>query len=267
MLIQNPMIARLRTVCEEEANLLAAMLYGSFVYGEADEYSDIDVILYFDDQAQGSIDQAAWVGRIAPVEMYYHNEFGNGVAIFDNLVRAEFHFDPFSTIHKLEDYRSVNWFPSPEAAILVDKTGRLFQHLSVLCGSPLVRETAEQALYVCQSFLNWHLFGWNVFQRGEKARSLEILHLVQDYLLKMVRIHENTTVHWLTPTRLVEKEISAPAYDRLRACTAPLEVDELRVAYWNAWSWGKEMMVSLAEQYNFELPEKLIGKMEQRTLL
>jgi hypothetical protein len=52
------------------------------------EFSDIEFILYFYDEVFGDVDQEEWVARIAPVELYYVNEFGNGTAIFKNLIRA-----------------------------------------------------------------------------------------------------------------------------------------------------------------------------------
>jgi hypothetical protein len=37
----------------------------------------------------GDVDQEEWVARIAPVELYFVNEFGNGTAIFfENLSAA-----------------------------------------------------------------------------------------------------------------------------------------------------------------------------------
>jgi lincosamide nucleotidyltransferase len=44
------------------------------------------------------LEEEAWVRRIAPLELYYINEFGNGNAIFENLVRGEFHFEHYSNV-------------------------------------------------------------------------------------------------------------------------------------------------------------------------
>ncbi len=159
MIPQQSMIHRLRQVCLADERLLAAMLYGSFACEEGDAFSDIDAILYFADADLPAIEQSAWVSQIAPVWLYYHNEFGSGVAIFANLVRAEFHFEPASDIPKLAQWRGVMAFPTLEGALLVDKTGALSPHLRLLVGPPPDRRQPGEAQFLCQSFLNWFLFG------------------------------------------------------------------------------------------------------------
>ncbi len=263
MLPQQAMIARLRQICQDDSHLLAAMLYGSFTRGEADQFSDIDVMLFFQDDALAGLDQTAWINQIAPVELYYHNEFGNGVAIFDNLVRAELHFDPASDMPKLEQWRGTVWFPSPADTVLVDKTGRLARHLEPLLGPAPTHNSAEDARFINQSFLNWFLFGVNVCARGEDARALEILRIVQDYLLRMARMLEGRTEHWITPTRAAERELSPAAYERFRACAAALDRPAIERAYGAAWRWGSEMMAALAARYGVELATGLMTKIER----
>jgi hypothetical protein len=52
--------------------------------GEGDRFSDIEFYLFFADEVpDGLQEQEAWVGQIAPLELYYVNEFGNGTAIFE----------------------------------------------------------------------------------------------------------------------------------------------------------------------------------------
>ena len=170
MLPQDPMIERLRQICQSDERLVAAMLYGSFTRGEADEFSDIDVMLFFDDKVAPDIDQQAWVSPIAPIELYHINEFGAGVAIFDNLVRAEFHFDRAADMRKLETFHGLVWFPSLASTLLLDRTGQLAQHLQRLIGPPPAHDTPAEALSLCQGFLNWTLLGANVLLRGEEAR-------------------------------------------------------------------------------------------------
>ncbi|MGD8807290.1 MAG: nucleotidyltransferase domain-containing protein, partial [Chloroflexota bacterium] len=99
------LISRLKRICRQDQRLLAAMHYGSYTRGEADRYSDLDIMLFFDDRSLAEIDQPAWLSQIAPVELLYVNEFGNSVAIFENLVRGEFHFDPAAKMADLAQYR------------------------------------------------------------------------------------------------------------------------------------------------------------------
>ena len=98
MLEQEAMIERVREICHRDERLAAAMMYGSFARSEGDEFSDIEFILFFYDDAREDVDQEEWVSRVAPVELYFINEFGNGTAIFENLVRDEFAFDSASDL-------------------------------------------------------------------------------------------------------------------------------------------------------------------------
>jgi lincosamide nucleotidyltransferase B/F len=264
MIPQEMMIERLRQICIQDERLTAAMLYGSFTIKEADEFSDIDTVLFFTDESLPGIDQKAWVSQIAPVELYYHNEFGNGVAIFENLVRAEFHFDGVSDMQKIEVWQGNVWFPSLEDTILVDKNGQLARHLAALIDRPPTHQTAQDVQFLCDSLLNWCLFGTNVLARGELARALEILNVVHDYILRMARLKEGANERWISPAKALEQEISMTAYRRYQACTASLERDALWNAYLSAWGWGMELLQSLAIRHAVALPAELVDKLGRR---
>jgi lincosamide nucleotidyltransferase len=254
MLPQERLIERLRALCREDERLEGAMLYGSFARQEADQFSDIDAMLYFEEGALEEIDQRAWLEGVAPVELFYVNEFGVSVAIFDGLIRGEFHFDPAGAMEQLAGYRGRISFPSLEAALLVDKTGRLSQALRPLIGPPPSHESADEIRALFDSFHNWFLFGGNLFRRGEYARSLEVMGLVQDNLLRMARLQEGRGERWITPTKNLEGELSPAAYRRFQACTAPLEPEAMEKAYRAAWDWGNELMADLARRYRLARP-------------
>ena len=270
MLPQDKLIVRLLQVCQEDERLLAAMHYGSLARGQADVYSDLDIMLFFADEVAAEIDQRAWLNQIAPVELFYVNEFGSSVAIFDNLVRGEFHFDPAGEMAKLAEYRDRVRYPALETTVLKDKSGRLAEYLTSLIGPPLNHETAREALYLGHSFLNWFLFGFNVLSRGEYARALEILSLIHDNLLRMARIEEGRTEHWISPTKALEEDVSPAAYRRFQACTAALEPAALQSAYRACWDWGNEMLTGLGRRYGVALPAGLtarIGELQDRDVV
>jgi hypothetical protein len=77
--------------------------------------------------------------------------------------------------------------------------------------------------------------------RGELARSLDLLGIVQDQLLRMVRVSEYSTEHWFNPSKLLEKDIFEASYARYVTCTAELDEGALWSAYLSAWSWGKDL--------------------------
>lgn len=261
---QERMIERVREACRADERLEAAMLYGAWARGEGDAYSDIDVVLFFRDDALEGLDRAEWLGQIAPVELVFTNEFGHTAAIFATLVRGEFHFDRASEVAAVETWAETDTFPSLECTLILDRTGRLTRHLGALVRPAPERDTPERVRFLCDSFLNWILFGDTVLRRGEVARSLEILGTVHRYLLWMVRLAEERTAHWPTPSKSFEADISPAANARYAACTAPAEPAALARAYRAAWVWGRELMPVLAERHGLALPEGLVGKLDAR---
>jgi lincosamide nucleotidyltransferase B/F len=266
MLQQEAMIERTRRVCREDERLAAAMMYGSFAQGEGDGFSDIEFILFFRDEELEGLDQKEWVSRISPVGLYFVNEYGNGTAIFQNLVRGEFHFDRASDIERVvgESMRDADWLPSLEDTLILDRTGELGPRLREIVGPPPERDTPEQIRFVCYCFVNWFVFGSNLFARGELARSLDLLGIVRDRLLQMVRVLEKSTLHWFNSAKFLESEISQTSYARYAACTARLDRDELRQAYLSAWAWGRELMASLAERHGVAPPPALLVRLDRR---
>jgi lincosamide nucleotidyltransferase len=266
MLQQEAMIERTHRVCREDERLVAAMMYGSFAQGEGDEFSDIEFILFFEDAALESLDQEEWVSRISPVGLYFVNEYGNGTAIFDNLIRGEFHFDGFSEIATLvaEPMRDADWLPFLEDTLVLDRTGDLTRRLQMIVGPPPERDTPGQARFLCECFVNWFLFGSNLYARGELARSLDLLGVVRHRLLQMARVLDGSTTHWINPSKFLESEISAASYARYAACTARPDGGELRDAYLSAWEWGRELMSSLADRHGELFTRGLLERLDVR---
>ena len=264
-MLQRDMIERVRHLCHLDERLAAAMMYGSFAQFEGDEFSDIEFILYFYDEVLADVDGEEWVARIAPVELYFVNEYGNGTAIFENLIRGEFHFEGASDIRTVDDsWKETDWFSSLEATLVLDRTGELSRRLQTIVGPPLDRHTQEQIRSLCNRFVNWFLFGSNLLMRGEMARALDLLGVVQNQLLRMVRVSERSTEHWPNPAKLLEKDISEASYARYVACTANLDPVALWSAYLSAWAWGGELMSSLANEHDVALPTTLLDRLDRR---
>jgi lincosamide nucleotidyltransferase len=251
------MIERVRALCREDGRVNAAMMYGSFTHGEGDAFSDIEFLLFFDDDAFASIDRRAWLEQIAPVELLFVNEFGITAVIFENLIRGEFHFHSVSEMTVADAWPGVVAFPTLEATLLVDKSGALAPYLQPLIGLPPDRSAPEKVQFAADSFIHWCWFGFNVLWRGEHARALEILGIVHRHTLGMARILEGQTDHWLTPSRSLEHDLSPETYERFRQCTAALDANSLRRAYQNVWKWGGEMMDDLRARHGITVPVQL----------
>lgn len=266
MLVQEEMIARVRQLCCEDEDVVAAMMYGSFTKGEGDSHSDIEFSIYVDDSAHDSFAPVSWVAKIAPVELYFVNEFGTGTAIFDNLVRGEFHFERATDMAKLRELRHLGGFGEAEAMLIHDRSGELLMHLRCMSGPDPDRSTEENIARLWHNYLNWMLFGASVLARGERARALEILWYVHRYLLWFARLHEGATSHWLTPSKDAERDLSRSAYDRYVTCTATLRGRELERAYQAAWAWGQELARALSHESDVDLLEALVGRLDARFL-
>jgi lincosamide nucleotidyltransferase len=258
VLIQEEMIARVRQLCQQDGRVVAALMYGSFTKGEGDAYSDIEFYIFLDDATYDAVDPAAWAAQVAPVALYFTNEFGTGTAIFENLVRGEFHFERASEMGAIRSWKQGGSLPNPDSMLLMDGTGELTEHLRYLSGPGPDRAAPEHVTWLWHSFLNWMLFGSNVLTRGERARALEILSILQRYLLWLARVQEGTTQHWLTPSKNAEHDLSPDAYQRFTACTADLRGDNLERAYAAAWDWGKELIYALARKHALNLPVALM---------
>jgi lincosamide nucleotidyltransferase len=264
MLLQLQMIEQTRSLCQQDTRIAAALQYGSFTAGEGDEFSDIEFAFFFADDALPTIDPATWVAQIAPVALFFRDDVGHHTAIFGNLIRGEFHFEAASAIPTIAQWRGNAWFPSYESAVLIDRTGTVATALKDLIGPPPARDTPTIAFERIVNFANWMLFGRNVFARGEIARALDILSIAHRNLLWLARLAEQTTDHWPTPSKHLEQDLSAQAYQRYQACTAALERERLGQAYTATWQWGSELSAILATRHALALPTQLFDQISQQ---
>jgi lincosamide nucleotidyltransferase B/F len=262
MLQQEVMIQKVRELCEDDERVVAALMYGSFALGQGDRFSDVEFYVFFEDEASEGLEEEAWVSQISPLDLYYVNEFGNGTAIFENLIRGEFHFEAASKVGLVEAWETA-WFPSLGSAVLVDKSGDLSRRVERLVRRPPDLDIPERALFLCRSLMNWTLMGTNLLRRGEYARAEAFLTLVHGHLLRAVRLVEGRTANWLSPSRRLEEDVSATSYQRFRACTAALDAGQLALAYASTWEWGRELMGELAARHALALPEALLDKLDQ----
>jgi len=260
MLAQHAMIDRLREICHDDRRVVAALLYGSFATGEGDAYSDIEAVVFFDPAALPTLDRAGWVAAVAPLLAFFPDEFGHYTAIFDNLVRGEFHFEPSSRIPVVSTWVGYGWYPTVEAALLVDRTGALTRAMRSLVGAPPARDAAALAPRLVENLANLILFGAQVLRRGEVARASELLVFAARHLQHLARLVEGATAHWPTPSRALEHDLSPEAYRRYLTCTARADAPALRRAYRAAWEWGVELAEILAARHALALPTALMTR-------
>ena len=165
-----------------------------------------------------------------------------------------------SDIPVISTWQGYGWFPSLEAAVLLDRSGELSRYASALVGDPPIREGAPLVEGLVLNLISLMLFGANLLNRGEYARAWALLSKAHENLLKLVRLHEGATDHWPTPSRALEKDISEDSYNRYLACTSSAEPRALCAAYHQTWTWSLELFKSVTEPLNIELPRTVIAQ-------
>lgn len=264
-LIQTEMIGRVRQLCRSDQRIMSALLYGSFAKAEGDEFSDIEFYIFIAESEYEAFDQVEWLSRISPVSLYFITDQGNGVAIFENLIRGEFHFQRPSQMPGLRAHRRIASFPDADSMRIVDRNGEMQKYLDYLSGPGPDRRSKESVVTLYHNFLNSMLAGFDVLARGERARALDTLGMVHRYLLWLVRVHEGKMLNSESRAfKDLEKDLSESAYARYVKCTGSLHRKSLEHAYRATWSWGKELIHSIARKYEIALDEGLIQSLNVR---
>lgn len=262
-MLQEKMIERFREACHEDARITAVLMFGSFAIGEGDAFSDIEFAVFIQDGSFENFEQQSWLNAVSPIAAYFPDDFGHYTALFQNGVRGEFHFLRRSDIPIVSTWQGYGWFPSLDAAVLLDRSGELSQYARVLVGGPPIREGALLVEGLALNLISLMLLGGNLLNRGEYARAWSVLNKGHENLLKLVRLQEGTTDHWPTPSRALEKDLSTVAYSRYVACTAGAESRELWAAYRKSWNWCLELFKSVAEPLNIRLPTIVIEQVQR----
>lgn len=263
MLEQEKLIQGVKNKGVADNRIEALLMYGSFTQGDGDRYSDIEFYVFVRDDTLTELDTKSWISEIHPIYAHFFNEFGTQVVIFTNMIRGEFHFHTVSEMPMVEGFREAMHLPDTDTMCLYDKNGLLCTHLQSLKGATILR-TDEKAQFAVDNMINNLLFGWNVLQRGEIARSLEILWYVQRYYLQLVRTVQNSMAHWLNATKWLEREILKTYYDTYKGLTAPLCEQDIQDAYIAALNGLKSILPQLHEQnIILDNPAALLSALEK----
>lgn len=262
-MLQLEMIECFKKACQRKTQIVAALMFGLFAIGEGDTFSDIEFAVFIEDGLLERFDQRTWLNAFSPVAAYFADDFGHYTALFENGIRGEFHFMHRSDIPIIATWQGYGWFPSLDAAVLLDRSGELSQYASLLVGGPPIRQGASLVEGLSLNLISLMLFGANLLQRGEYARAWALLSKVHENLLKLVRILEGATDHWPTPSRALEKDISTSAYKRYMTCTAGINPDQLCSAYYESWKWSLELFINVAEPLNIKLPGTTIAQVQR----
>lgn len=239
MIRQLDLIRRVRALCHDDPRVAGALQYGSFVRGEGDAFSDVEFYVFCEDRDLAELDPPTWIARLEPSLATFVNEYGTWVAVFGDLVRGEFHFEPTGALEAV-----AGWPLDPqdvEPMLVCDRGGRVRAALERAARRGRFRPPAGHAAELVDRTANWLLLGTHVLRRGEEARALDALARAHVFLLWLARLAEGAFDHWPTPSRALDRDLPAEVRARLARCTAPLEREALARAYTEAWAWAREL--------------------------
>jgi len=254
---QLQMIDKTRSIAQKDINVSAVLMYGSFTKDEGDQYSDIEFYIFLN--AKEKFSGENWVSQIHPLAVYFKNEFGSEVAIFENMVRGEFHFLTTREMNVIKSWEGLVTFSDFEKMILVDKDGLLINTLNQLQTKEPVRTKHENVLWLSQSLLNLLVTTGNLIKRQEYAHAYQSLSNVQRYLLWLIRVATKQTNHWESPTKNLEKDIDPDWYHVFQQTTTDLDSEKIDTAFKNALIVSRKLF----DQLNIEGKLKeLLGRIE-----
>jgi len=246
----------IRASIRADGRITHALAYGSFTQGTADAWSDLEYYVFLPDPEVGHFDVRAWLDTLAPVRHFVQNDFGTPNAVLEGLLRVELHAEPESRLEGVLTWPAFHIHP--ERMLVKDTDGQLADVLTRLAAKARPNPAAETQLILAR-LLNGLVFGLNVLARGERIRAHELLGWVQGGLLRLARLAEGQTEHWLTASRCAERELGPEALERYARLTGRL--NELEQLYAEAWSWTRELA---AEVHSPPLDPGLAGDIQAR---
>ena len=238
-MVQLEMIERVKSLAHQSAAISAVLMYGSFVKGEGDEYSDIEFYIFLNPDI--NFDKQSWITSIQKIELFFLNEFGTEVAIFENLVRGEFHFMDVDQVGIINSWIGLASFEYWENMILVDKDNRLLEVIEKIDKDGPRRDGIENIIWLQSSLINMLLFTKNLLLRSEWAHAQQNFFYIHRYLLWLIRIEANSTNHWESPTKKLEMDIPSIWYKKYSECIPSLDQQNLHRAFLRCVNLAREL--------------------------
>lgn len=239
---QQTIINKVQQVAQVDERISALLMYGSFVKGEGDQYSDVEFYVF----CRSPVDVFAWVSQIREVAVFFRNEFGTDVAIFNNFIRGEFHFLPVEQISVIHSWAGYVSFEFADNMNLLDKDGLLAATLAPLDKARPRHDAKEQLIWLAQSLCNNLLLVNNLLCRGELVHACHHFQYIHKYLAWLIRIADKADKHWECPSKGFEREISAQWYHLYAGCFPCLQHDSLVLCLNNAVALGEKICALLA---------------------
>lgn len=229
MMEQLTLIDKVRKVAIADERISAVIMYGSFTQGGGDEFSDIEFYIFLSEGY--TVERKEWIASVHPIELFFTNEFGTDVVVFDNLIRGEFHFHSIEEVEVVYSWQGFLDFTVLDKMNLVDKDGKLAEVLGNIKQIRPEWNTPDNVAFVADSMINNLIFTQNIIRRGEYARAEQNFFFLKKYVVLLIRLHLHSTEHWLDPMKDLEKDIPSEWLERYRQCVPSLEPESLRNSF------------------------------------
>jgi lincosamide nucleotidyltransferase len=248
---QLQIINKVVQLAERDANVSAVLMYGSFTRNEGDEHSDVEFYIFLNNKSD--FNSRRWVNRVEKVSLFFTNEFGTEIAVFDSMIRGKFHFLPVAEIGIIKTWEGFTSFEYVKNMKLVDKNGHLAEVMnSIEITKPDYSEPMN-IRWLAESLLSSLLWVKNLIRRGEQAHATYAFSFVQKYFLQLVRIAEKSTDNWENPTKGLENDISTDWYGKYQSIVPTVDDDILVDAFVFAIKYSEELFVEL------NVPKELVA--------
>lgn len=222
-MLQLKLIEKVKNTSLTDPRISAVLMYGSFIKGEGDRYSDIEFYIFYNQD----FDHKEWVNQIHITKIFFINEFGTEVAIFSNWIRGEFHFLPIQDINIIQSWEKHISFEYYKNMIIVDKEDKLANALFLIDKIRPSHSSQEEINWICESLLNNMLMIKGLILRGEFAHAQQAFQYIQKYLLFLIRLESDADNHWESPTKKIEQEISEEWYNIYKQCVPIVDRSDL----------------------------------------
>ena len=252
------MISQVKEFSLLDPNIRSVFMYGSFIKGEGDKYSDIEFYIFLTDTK--IFDEKFWVAQLGKVDLFFENEFGTKVAIYDDLIRAEFHFLDVKEVEIIKNWEGLVSFVHKDKMVQVDKDGLLKNTLDSISVISPTRNSKESIEWLAQSLVNSLVYTSHLIGRNEWAHAHMTFSYIQKFTLWLMRVEALAFDHWESPSKSIEKDIPKMMYEKYEKVCPTLDPNALTTSFRNAVEIAGELFLSLEVNQKITLTLEKVRK-------
>lgn len=274
MTTRDAILRSLLASAQADPRIVAAVDYGSSAAGRADQWSDLDLVLFVRDADQPAVaaNWKLWAEGLGPLLLAYQAG-GSPRAIYDAIpapLRVDLAFFKESRIAEIPTWTNVG--PTSVASmVLFDRTGTIAALAAGVVNAPAaVPDLAGQFEHVSGDLWNYLLRVYALTRREQwLAARTEYHWYVLDNLAALTRLEAGQLGRWRMTFAMngVQAVVSPERYAALTACVPGEGNASLLQTAGRAAHVGHELCTKLARErgwpYAPELAKRVLGLFQQ----